>query len=192
MKIRSGAVFKVFGIAVALLLAAGVVAPYLTADQFGKRLQASLERALGRRVELGKVHFSLFKGPGFSVDRVVIHEDPAIGIEPVAYVEPPGSLEVTPRIWSLLGGRFVIASIRLEDASINLTKSGPAEEWGRWNFASFVNPSVIRAVPAIHVRNGRIHFKFGDTKSVFYLTETDFDISPPGAGGGGWSVACSG
>ena len=33
----------------------------------------------GRRVELGGVHFSLFKGPGFTVDSVVIHEDPAIG-----------------------------------------------------------------------------------------------------------------
>ncbi len=191
MKAPFRTVFKLSGAAVALLLAAGIGAPYLTADQYGKRLQASLERALGRRVELGKVRFSVFKGPRFSVDTVVIHEDPAIGIEPVAYIERDGSFEVVPGIWSLLGGRFVIASIRMENASINLTKSGPASEWGRWNFASFVSRSTIRIAPAIHVRNSRIHFKFGDTKSVFYLTETDLDISPTGSGGRDWRIVCS-
>lgn len=191
MKIRLATFFKFAGAAVALLLMVGLIAPYLAADQYGKRLQASLERALGRHVEIGKVHFSLFKGPGFSVDNVVIHEDPAIGLEPIAYVQEPGSMEVVPGIWSLLGGRFVIASIRLDGASINLTKSGPASEEGRWNFASFVNRSVMSTAPAIHVRNSRFNFKFGDTKSVFYLTEADLDISPPGVRGGGWSVSCS-
>ena len=49
---------------------------------------------------------------------------------------------------------------------------------------------MIRTAPAIHVRDSRIHFKFGDTKSVFYLTETDLDISPSGSGGD-WKIACS-
>lgn len=192
MKIRLRTVVRLIGGALVLLLAIGLGAPYVTADHYGKQLQASLERALGRRVELGQVRFSVFKGPGFSVDRVIIHEDPSIGIEPVAYIEPfSGSLEVAPSIWSLLGGRFVIGSISLEGASINLTKSGPASEWGRWNFASFVNPSVIRTAPAIHVRNSLIHFKFGDTKSVFYLTDTDLDISPAGTGGRDWRIFCS-
>jgi len=189
MRIPFRTVLKLTGAAVGLLLIAGIAVPYLTADQFGERLRASLERALGRQVELGTVRFSVFKG-GFSVDTVIIHEDPAIGIEPVAYIERDGGFEVVPSIWSLLGGRFVIASIRMENASINLTKSGPASEWGRWNFASFVNPSIVRTAPAIHVRNSRIHFKFGDTKSVFYLTETDLDISPSGAGRD-WRIVCS-
>ena len=38
---------------------------------------------------------------------MTIHEDPAIGIEPVAYIEDPGSMVVVPSIWSLLGGTFV-------------------------------------------------------------------------------------
>jgi hypothetical protein len=185
--------FQTAGLLLAVLLAIGVAAPYITADQYGKRLQASLERSLGRRVEIGKVHFSLFEGPGFSVDSVIIHEDPAIGIEPIVYVSEGvgGSLTVRPSLWSLLGGRFVIASITLDTASINLTKSGPASEWGRWNFASFVSPSVMSSTPAIHVRNGRINFKFGDRKSVFYLQETDLDISPPGSIGRAWRVDCS-
>jgi hypothetical protein len=191
MKLRPRVIVKAAGAVVLLLLLTGIIAPFFTAEKYGRRLQASLERALGRRVELQDVRFNVFKGPGFSVGRVTIYEDPSIGIEPVVYIEPPyGSMEVVPGIWSLLGGRFVIASIRLEDASINLTKSGPASEWGRWNFASFVNRSAMRVSPAIRVRNSRIHFKFGDTKSVFYLTETDLDISPSGASGD-WKIACS-
>ena len=89
-----------------------LVAPYVTADQYGERLQASLERALGRRWNSATCT-SACSGPGFSVDSVTIHEDPAIGIEPIVYINDGvgGSLTVRPSLWSLLGGRFVIASI---------------------------------------------------------------------------------
>jgi hypothetical protein len=186
-------ILKALGLALLLTLIVGLAAPYVTVDQYGVRLQHSLERALGRRVEIGEVHFSLFKGPGFAIDSVTIYEDPAIGNEPVVYVQKDDNsgVEIVPSIWSLLGGRFVISSIRLEGASINLAKSGPASEWGRWNFASLVNPSLMSSTPAIHVRDSRIHFKFGDRKSVFYLTETDLDISPPGAVGRAWKVECT-
>jgi hypothetical protein len=186
--------FKLAGYIVALLLVTAVVAPYIAADQYGERLKASLERSLGRRVDLkAKPRFSLLHGPAFRVDGngssgVIVHEDPTIGAEPIAYV---GALEVRPNLWRLLSGKFVISSIRLEDASINLAKSGPASEWGRWNFASVVNPSLMRVLPALQVRNGRINFKFGDEKTTFYLTETDLDISPPVAIGRGWKVDCS-
>jgi hypothetical protein len=187
-------IFQCAGAGLALLLLAALVVPYVNADQYGLRLKWSLQKALGRQVDIGKVRFSLLEGPAFSVERddrgpgVVIHEDPSIGIEPIAYVE---SMRVRPSLWSLLGGRFVIGSIELDEASINLTKTGPADEPGTWNFSSFVNPSVMRTAPAIHVRDGRVHFKFGDTKSVFYLTNTDLDVSPPGSRTGGWSVSCS-
>ena len=193
MKIPWRVLLKLFGTAVAAVLVAGLVAPYVAADSYGKRLQASLERALGRRVDIGSVRFNVFKGPGFSIDKVVIHEDPSIGIEPIAYVP---RMEIAPSLWSLVGGRFVVASIRLEQDSegtppvINLVKTGAASELGRWNFAALVSRSVMSAIPAIHVRNGRINFKFGDTKSVFYLTQTDLDIGPPGSLGGGWKVDC--
>ena len=126
-------------IAVAVLLAAGIAAPYLSGNRFAPRIQAALESALGRKVELGAIHFSLFAGPGFSVDNVVIHENPAIGIEPVAYV---GSLEAVPRLTSIFGGHLEFASIRLDDASINLAKTGGPSEPGCWNFEPLLNRSV--------------------------------------------------
>ena len=53
---------------------------------------------------MGEVHFNLFKGPGFSVDNVMIYEDPAIGMEPVVYVRP-APWRSRRGIWSLLGGQ---------------------------------------------------------------------------------------
>jgi hypothetical protein len=189
MKVAARWAGKIAGGLLVLLLVVGIAAPYVSADHYGERLRGALERSLGRRVDFrGQVRFSLFKGPGFAVENVVIHEDPSIGMEPVAYMD---SMEVRPSLWSLLGGRFVIASIRLDGAHINLAKTGPAAEPGRWNFASLVKRSVLSTTPAIHVRNGRINFRFGETKSVFYLTGTDLDISPPGPGGTGWRVACT-
>jgi hypothetical protein len=188
---KAGARFaaKWLGLAAGAVLAVGIAAPYLSGDRFAPRIQSALERALDRKVDLGPVHFSLFTGPGFSVDNVVIHENPAIGMEPIAYV---GSLEAVPRLGSLFSGRLEIASIRLEDASINLGKTGSPSEAGHWNFEALLNPSVIRAIPELHVRSGRINFRFGDTKSVFYLTNTDLDITPPARGGSDWSVDFSG
>jgi hypothetical protein len=180
---------KWLSIAVAVLLVAGIAAPYLSGNRFAPRIRAALESALGRKVELGAIHFSLFAGPGFSVDNVVIHENPAIGIEPIAYV---GSLEAVPRIASIFGGHLEFASIRLDDAIINVAKTGGPAQPGRWNFEPLLDRSVLRAIPEVHVRSGRINFKFGDTKSVFYLTNTDLDIAPPSRSAATWNVEFTG
>ena len=175
--------FKLIAAALGLLLLAGIVAPFISAEAYSGRLRASLERALGRQVVVrGPVRFSLFRGPGISAGDVVIQEDPALGNQPIAYVD---KLEIGPSFWSLLRGHFGVGSIRLEDATINLTKS-PA---GAWNFESFVNRSVMSTAPAIHVRGGRINFNSGDTQSVFYLVDTDLDITPPASRSGGWKVS---
>src|SRR6185369_13712937 len=134
MKIRLRTILKLGAGLVILLAAAGLIAPKLNADRYGERLKWSLEHSLGRTVDIGKVRFVLFPSPAFSVGKrdsgelgIVIHEDPSIGIEPMAYVE---TMEVRPNLWSLLRGRFVIDSIRLEDdVSINLAKSGQGSEW---------------------------------------------------------------
>src|SRR5690349_10841247 len=128
--------WKWLGLTIAALLVIGVAAPYLGGNRFAPRIRAALENGLGRKVEIGPVHFSLFKGPGFSVENVVIHENPAIGIEPIAYV---GSLDAVPRLSSLFGGRLEFSSIRLEDATINVTKTGAPSEPGRWNFEALLN-----------------------------------------------------
>jgi hypothetical protein len=102
MKIRPSAVFKGVCAAAAVWLVVGLGAPYIDANPYADRLRASLSRALGRQVEFRQpVKFSLFEGPGFSVDDVVIYEDPSIGVEPMAYMD---TIDVRPSLWSTPSG----------------------------------------------------------------------------------------
>src|SRR3954447_15068535 len=90
------------GLLLAILVVVAIVVPYLNASPYGERLRASLARSVGRDVDIGQVRFSLWRGPAFVVERngagpgLVIHEDPRIGIEPIAYVE---TLVVRPRFF---------------------------------------------------------------------------------------------
>jgi hypothetical protein len=160
-------------IALVLVLALGFAAQYFEIDWFRPTIVRALERGLGRRVEVGAVHFNLFTGPGFTVDEVTIHEDARAGIEPFAYV---GRLEARMQLLSLLRHRLDFSSLRLIDASINLVKT----DAGPWNFQFLLNsaPASAGAMPAIKMRGGRVNFKFGDTKSVFYFNDADVDVAP--------------
>ena len=171
-----------------LVLVMGVAAPYLRLNRYKEQIRSGLEAALGRRVEFQNVHFNLFTGPGFTVSKVEVQEDPAFGAEPLAYVEV---LEARPRLWPLMLGRLEFTSLRLEEAIVNLTRveAGPG---AAWNFAKLLRSTRFDTLPALHVRSGRINFKFGDIKSVFYITNADFDISPPGNEMGAWHVQFSG
>ncbi len=179
---------KYLGAGCALVLVAGIVAPFLGANRYAEQIRLALGAVLGRRVEFGDVHFNLLTGPGFTISKVVIHENAAFGAEPFAYVE---SLEARPRLWPLTLGRLEFASLRLEDTTVNLTRveTGAGAEW---NFARLLRASKFDALPDLHVRSGRINFKFADTKSVFYILDADLDISPPGSETGAWKLQFSG
>src|SRR5437899_10312270 len=74
-------------IGLAIVVVIGVLAPYLDANRLRPRIQAALEAAFNRPVQIEEVHLNLFTGPGFTVKNVLIGEDPAAGIEPFAHVE---------------------------------------------------------------------------------------------------------
>jgi hypothetical protein len=155
------------------VLGAGIAAPYVDAEGYRARIQDALERALNRKVTVQKVRFNLFTGPGFTIEGVTIEEDPSLGIEPFAYVE---KLEARVRLTSLWTRRLSFSNLRLKEVpTVNLAKS----ENGVWNFQLLLNQApgaAARDFPSIEVRGGRINFKFGENKSVFYLRDADIDI----------------
>lgn len=158
-------------------IVAGV--PYLPASLFQPAIIRALERSLGRKVEVGEVHLSLFGMPGFTIDDVTIHEDPRAGIEPFAYVP---SLGADVSLAGLLHRKLEFSTIRISgspgvgDPSINLVKT----DAGPWNFQFLLErPHAAAAgIPTIKMRAGRVNFKFGDTKSLFYFQDTDLTVSP--------------
>jgi AsmA protein len=164
-------------IALLIVVAFGLIAPRVSADRFGPRIQAALEAALNRPVHLGRIHLNLFTGPGFTVDDVLIDDDPSAGIEPFAHVE---QMQARIRWTSLLSGHLAFSSLRLDTPSVNMVKtpSGP------WNIQPLLDRQTEvggahhGAVPDIQIRGGRIDFKFGDTKSVFYISDADVDVYP--------------
>lgn len=167
----------------ALVLAIAAAALYLPLDFLRPPVERALARGLGRQVDVGGVHLNLFGTPGLTLDDVVIHEDPRAGIEPFAYVN---SLDAKVRWLSLFRRHLDFANLNLGDATINLVKT----EAGPWNFQFLLarTPSGGGAggggaadgspVPAIRMRTGRVNFKFGDLKSVFYFDTADLDVDP--------------
>lgn len=175
--------------ALGCLVLAGIAAPFVGADRYGQQIKEALERGLDRRVEIGKVTFNLFTGPGFTMEDVTIYDDPSAGIEPFAHML---ELEARVRFASLLAGRIEFARVRFVEPSINLVK--PAT--GPWNIVLLLQRTIggrsdVR-LPEIQVSGGRINFKFDNTKSRFYFTNPSLTLVPRSTEKGAFVVRFSG
>jgi hypothetical protein len=170
-------VARYVGLAVLAVLAVGLALPYINVNGYRERIQNALERALHRKVTVGKVHFELLTGPGFSVEDVTIGEDARIGIEPIAYVQ---SLTARVRLATLWTSKLSFSNLRLSEPTVNLSKA----ENGPWNFEllaeDIASGGRTADPPSIEVRSGRINFKFSDYKAIFYLADSDIDVTPSG------------
>lgn len=167
--------------AVLLVVAAGIVAPFVTMASYSGRIREALEAALGRRVEFQKLHLTLFSGPGFLLDSVTIGEDPRYGLESFAFVP---TLDARLRLDKLLLGRIQFSSLRLVDPSLNLVK----KDDGTWNVVTLVERlSSPRRVPlslfpVIEISAGRLNFKLGVRKTTLYISDSDLSIYPERSG----------
>jgi len=180
---------KLVAAAIALTLVAGVVAPRFKTDRYRSRIQRALESALGRKVTFGEVKFNLLTGPGFTLHDVAIAEDPALGFEPVAYVD---LVTATPRLLTLLTGHLAFSSLRLEDAHLNLARADLPNGEYRWNIEPLLRPAIIAAFPNITIHGARINFKAANVKSVVYLLDCDLSIEPPSGTSETWGFLFEG
>lgn len=167
---------------VILIGLAGIIVPEIDAGRMRQPLAGALEQTLGRRVEFGEVRYQVFPTPGLSARDLVIPEDPAFGLEPVAYV---GEFQAGVSFASLLTGRLNISSVRLVDASVNLARK---DEVG-WNFGSlleriFAGVRQSGSGPRVEMRQSRINFRTGTLKSALFLNAVDLDLEPPASPGG--------
>jgi len=164
----------------ALILFAAFGVPLINANRFRDRIREALEGALGRRVEIGNVAFHLLTGPGFRLENVIIGEDPAFGAEPFAYM---ASMQARVRLRTLWTGRVQLASLDLEEPSLNLVKNLE----GRWNFEGLLERAgAPEYFPYIGIDSGRVNFKVGETKALFHFQDVEAALSPPRDAGGRW------
>ena len=180
-KIPWRAVRRIVFIAVSAFLVAGVLAPWIDGSHWSAAIRKNLEQTLGRKVEFEKVHFTLFTGPGFSLENVTIGEDPRFGLEPFAFVP---TMQVRLRPDKLLLGQIRLATLRLVEPSLNLVKRSD----GTWNVIELVRRlsaprrSPLHLFPVFEVEDGRVDFKFGNQKTTLYLLNAGVAVYPERSG----------
>jgi hypothetical protein len=182
-------VMQILATMVLLVVAAGIAVPHFAADRFGARIQDALQSSLGRKVKIGAVRFNLFTGPGFTIEDVEVQDDPALSAEPILYAK---YLTAVPQLLPLIAGKMAFYSIRLDDARINLGRTASPDQPARWNVDALTRASFFETFPNITVNSGRINFKIGGVKTVFYIITDKFEIHPPSAAGSSWTLYLEG
>jgi AsmA protein len=113
----------------ALIVIAIALPFFIDVNRFRPQIEQQLQATLGRRVQIGAVHFSLVRG-AVKVENTSIAEDPAFGSEPFLTAK---SLDVGVEVLPLLFSKSLrMDSIALRQPQVRLIR-GPG---GKWNFSS--------------------------------------------------------
>ncbi|HET9837353.1 MAG TPA: AsmA family protein, partial [Candidatus Angelobacter sp.] len=133
---------------VALLVAAALIVPHLIdVNRYHDKIQAELQKRLGRQVTLGKMHLSLFP-PSFQVENATIGDDPRFNSQrPFAAAE---KLAISVKFWPLLHKDVEVKSLELDRPHIELIRDAQ----GAWNFASLGQTAAAPAEATPHPAAG--------------------------------------
>ena len=168
------------GVAVLVLVLLVVLPPLINVNRFQRRIATSIGGSLGRPVHLDRVTFNLLPLPGFTLENLVVGEDPAFGMEPIIRAN---SVRATLRISSLWRKRVEFSTISFTEPSVNLVRAAN----GKWNLESILlQASRIEAAPTVQAKAGpaprfpyieatgaRLNLKQGQEKLPLSLTEAD-------------------
>jgi hypothetical protein len=175
----------IYLVLVALLLLA-LAPPLLNVNRLRRRIAESMSASLGRPVHMDRVTVHLLPVPGFTLENLVVSEDPAFGFEPTIRAN---TVEATLRPSSLWRRQVEFSTIRFIEPSLNLVRNPD----GKWNLQSLlmhaarVNtaPTAQRKAgpqprfPYIEATGARVNLKLGNEKKAFSLTDADFALWLP-------------
>lgn len=180
------------GLLVAAVLVLALTPPLLNVNRYQKRIAETMSASLGRPVHLDRVSLHLLPVPGFTLENLVVSEDPAFGSEPVIRANV---VNATLRLSSLWTRHVEFSTIRFD---VDQNGSGPSlnlvrNAQGRWNLESLLmHASRVdtaptdqrRAGPAprfpyIEATGARINLKMGAEKMPFSLTDAEFALWLP-------------
>ena len=147
------------------------------------RISQLLSWELGRQVEIGAVEIRFLPQPELELKNLVVEERAGFSTEPL--LRSPDVMAQL-RTSALLHGRLEIASLSLNQASLNLTRS-PS---GQWNFEDLIERTARSSLaptsagrkeartkfPYIEATEARINLKNGQEKTHFAFTEAEFAL----------------
>src|SRR5438874_13817992 len=119
------------GLLVVLLIALLAAPLFLDVNKYHDRIQAELQKKLGRQVSLGTMHLSLIPF-AFKVENAIIAEDASFA-KGNNFAEAR-ELYVTAPLMPLLHGDVQIKSLELRQPKIELIRNAE----GVWNFSSLM------------------------------------------------------
>lgn len=174
------------GVLLLVILALVLTPPLVNVNRLQRRIAASMSESLGRPVHLDSVTLHLLPMPGFTLNNLVVSEDPAFGSEPTIRAN---TVEATLRPSSLWRRQVEFSTIHFVEPSLNLVRNAQ----GRWNLESLLmhasrvdtaptaqrRPGPAPRFPYIEATNGRVNLKLGEDKLPFSLTEADFSLWLP-------------
>jgi len=137
-------VLLVAGVLIVILLLAALSLPFfVNANEFRPRIEAAATSAVGRKVSLGDLSFSIFSG-SLKAQDLSIADDPRFSSEPFFRAK---SLALGVSVWQLLTSRaLAITDMTVSDADIALIENAA----GEWNFSSALSKGsssgVVRPV----------------------------------------------
>ena len=177
-------------------------------NHFRPQIQASLGKALGREVSIGKLHMAMWSG-SLDADQIRIGDDPAFGTQPFVTAR---SLGIGVKLWPLLLHRELhVTSLTLDQPVVRLVQNRK----GDWNFAGLGGGPTAPApegdtngapagltVDQLRINDGRIELKrmAGDSKVYSHLqlsadhvgTQAAFPFELTAAIAGGGTLALDG
>jgi hypothetical protein len=173
-------------LAALVILLLVLLPPLVSVNRYQKRIANSISESLGRPVHLDKVTLNLLPLPGFTLENLVVDEDPAFGSEPVIRAN---SVRATLRISSLWRRRVEFSTISFTDPSVNLVHLSN----GKWNLQSILlHAAHIDAAPTAQKKAGaaprfpyieatgaRLNLKLDHEKIPLSLTDADFALWLP-------------
>ena len=109
-----------------IVVAVVLVPPLVSISRYKSQITQLISQSLGRPVRLSSVELRLLPRPGFVITDLSVAEDPAYGAEPVLHAN---TVTASIRLLSLWRGRLEIGRISVDEASLNLVRTGPGRCW---------------------------------------------------------------
>ena len=160
--------------------------PLINIGRYQRRIATSISNSLGRPVHLDRVSLTLLPLPGFTIENLVVGEDPAFGAEPIIRAN---QVHATLRFSSLWRRQIEFSTISFTDPSVNLVHTSD----GRWNIEGVLEqasrieiaPTAQRRAgpaprfPYIEATGARLNLKEDQEKLPFSLLDSQFALWLP-------------
>ncbi|MGA2569897.1 MAG: AsmA family protein [Terracidiphilus sp.] len=162
---------------IALLVLVLVVPPMIGISRYRGQIAGLLSQSLGRPARLSSVQVRVLPWPGFVISDLSVAENPVYGAEPVLHAN---KVTASLRLLALVRGRVEIDKISVDEASLNLVRTGPSQ----WNLDSIFRTAAAQTgqgtgrrppvpLPYLEAKSSRINFKNGVEKLPFSLVDAD-------------------